>query len=421
MGAKFAPSYANLYMGWWEAAHVYGDSNPHKEHIIFYGRYIDDLLVVWDGDVELARDFVSNININNMNLKFTSHVSLDHIEFLDVDITVDTVQQTVNTSVYRKPTGGNTILNYKSSHPQHVKKGIPKGQYIRTKRLCSDRQTFEKQCQILEDRLLQRNYPLPLLKKTKEDVEKIPRENLLIYKRKTNKQSFNKQNKQRESKIVFSTPYSLEYHKICDIIKQSLPILATDTSLEHIAVEGCRYVARKSKTIGNIIAPSDLASVNTRTWLPQRFGFFKCRAQKCKTCSHVVEGMNFTSTTTNRTYNIRYNLNCKSNHVIYLLTCRGCNIQYVGKTKRLVRDRAQEHIRDIEDPDIFTPVARHFKSEHSGNAALMFIQAIDHVPPHKRGGDRIQRLDYKEAQWIFLLNTRHPHGINKESDVNFFI
>ncbi len=35
MGAHFAPSYANLFLGHWENRFVFSDSNPYLENIVW--------------------------------------------------------------------------------------------------------------------------------------------------------------------------------------------------------------------------------------------------------------------------------------------------------------------------------------------------------------------------------------------------
>ena len=52
MGASFAPNYACLYLGHWEDEHIHGPSNPHRDKIIWYGRYIDDILGLFKGNRE---------------------------------------------------------------------------------------------------------------------------------------------------------------------------------------------------------------------------------------------------------------------------------------------------------------------------------------------------------------------------------
>lgn len=48
MGANLAPGYANLTMGYWDEGHIWA-KNPFAEHIVFYGHYIDDNLLIWNG------------------------------------------------------------------------------------------------------------------------------------------------------------------------------------------------------------------------------------------------------------------------------------------------------------------------------------------------------------------------------------
>lgn len=49
MGTRFARSYANLFMGYYESRYIQ-NPNPWAENIKLYRRYIDDLFFVWDGN-----------------------------------------------------------------------------------------------------------------------------------------------------------------------------------------------------------------------------------------------------------------------------------------------------------------------------------------------------------------------------------
>lgn len=71
MGAKFSPSLANLYMGWWEELFLFSHNNQFKTNIAWYGRYIDDLIVVWHGSGETIGEFMKYLNNNSLNLEFT--------------------------------------------------------------------------------------------------------------------------------------------------------------------------------------------------------------------------------------------------------------------------------------------------------------------------------------------------------------
>lgn len=72
MGAKFAPSYANLFMEKWEEEYLFLENNPFSEHIITYKRYIDDCIILWRGSEALFLEFITYINTNHMNINFTS-------------------------------------------------------------------------------------------------------------------------------------------------------------------------------------------------------------------------------------------------------------------------------------------------------------------------------------------------------------
>lgn len=54
MGAKFSLSLANLYMSWWEEKHIYPSNS-----IVWCGRYIDDLLLIWNQDTSSIQTFYS--------------------------------------------------------------------------------------------------------------------------------------------------------------------------------------------------------------------------------------------------------------------------------------------------------------------------------------------------------------------------
>ncbi|CAN2389486.1 hypothetical protein PRIEUP_LOCUS5899, partial [Pristimantis euphronides] len=80
MGAKCAPSYANLFMGAFEEFfNINGRSNT-----VLYKRYIDDLLLIWRGSHDSLKSLVFELNQNNWGLEFTSTIHESNIVFLDL-------------------------------------------------------------------------------------------------------------------------------------------------------------------------------------------------------------------------------------------------------------------------------------------------------------------------------------------------
>ena len=66
--------------------------------------------------------------------------------------------------------------------------------------------------------------------------------------------------------------------------------------------------------------------------LERTVGSFKCKKSRCQVCLNVNETDTFTSTVTKKTYKINHKFDCSDKYLIYLLTCKKCLIQYVGKT-----------------------------------------------------------------------------------------
>lgn len=70
MGTRFAPSYANLFMGLFESRFI---QNKHRwsSNIILYKRYIDDLIFLWDGSEVEFKEFTNYLNQNHYGITLT--------------------------------------------------------------------------------------------------------------------------------------------------------------------------------------------------------------------------------------------------------------------------------------------------------------------------------------------------------------
>ncbi|XP_069624214.1 uncharacterized protein [Ranitomeya imitator] len=109
------------------------------------------------GTLEECHQFVETLNQNPWNIKLTSSFSQTEVEFLDLKLYPG--DGYVQTTLYRKPTAVNSLLHFSSFHPQHLKKGIPKGQFYRIRRNCSTQEDFRKHSQDLTQRFKNRGYP----------------------------------------------------------------------------------------------------------------------------------------------------------------------------------------------------------------------------------------------------------------------
>lgn len=266
MGAKFSPSIANIYMAWWEQKHLFHVDHPMVSHIRWYGRYIDDLLFILELDMAAVPAFSEFLNSNNLGLRFSVQGETDIIPFLDLNL--EGINGRIKTSTFRKNTAGNNILHAESCHPRHVVNNIPTGELIRARRNCSQPAAFEKESKRIINRLLCRKYPAWTLKRASNIADKKDREVLLKYNKKPSTP------KKVDSPLVFSTTYSMEYDRICTIVKKHLPLIHLDPDLSNTLSAGFRCVARRAPTLSQSLSPSLFLSkpTNTPTWL-QHTGF----------------------------------------------------------------------------------------------------------------------------------------------------
>ena len=85
-----------------------------------------------------------------------------------------------------------------------------------------------------------------------------------------------------------------------------------------------------------------------------------------------------------------------------MIQCNRCNLQYIGETKRRLKDRFNEHRRTIDNPNTKskpTTAAEHFLSS----------------PNHTANDMQLNRDSMRKAKEAFLISkgrTLVPHGLN---------
>ena len=117
------------------------------------------------------------------NIRFETNFSTESVNFLDVTVSIQREQ--IRTSLYTKPTDAHLYLNAKSCHPKHVVKNLPKGQFIRVRRICSEDADFEQHAREMMKFFIQRGYQEKDLVNDISLVRKMSRNELLQEKIKT--------------------------------------------------------------------------------------------------------------------------------------------------------------------------------------------------------------------------------------------
>uniref|UniRef100_A0A8C5WFM7 Reverse transcriptase domain-containing protein n=1 Tax=Leptobrachium leishanense TaxID=445787 RepID=A0A8C5WFM7_9ANUR len=90
MGTSCAPSYANLYLAWWEKLIVFStEMTRFSMYVKNWMRYIDDILFVWQGSIEMLNEWLALLNNNDIGLSLTLVIGGNSIEFLDLNIFIN--------------------------------------------------------------------------------------------------------------------------------------------------------------------------------------------------------------------------------------------------------------------------------------------------------------------------------------------
>ena len=127
----------------------------------------------------------------------------------------------------------------------------------------------------------------------------------------------------------------------------------------------------------------------------------KCKP-KCTTCSHLSCKNHFTSTKTKTTYPIRHSFTCQSSNLVYLLTCKRCNKQYVGLTTSQLNVRINHHRSNILNKRAIY-ISQHFNFEDHSLSHLV-VQPIDTI---KDNPQPLQELRKLERFWIKTLKLQY--------------
>ena len=97
---------------------------------------------------------------------------------------------------------------------------------------------------------------------------------------------------------------------------------------------------QRPKSLGDYLVLSKVK--RTHRTEPRSMGTVRCGSGRCPVCQHLEPGDTFVSHITPK-YSINYELDCKSSNAVYLISCKVCQIQYVGSTTTKFKFRFNNH------------------------------------------------------------------------------
>ena len=85
----------------------------------------------------------------------------------------------------------------------------------------------------------------------------------------------------------------------------------------------------------------------------------RTQGRPCKCCDLLQECSSFSFEGGSDPFELRYHFTCDTRNVLYVVTCQGCGLDYIGKTEREVRDRCGEYRLAIEKQRFTQGVHKH--------------------------------------------------------------
>ncbi|XP_040183666.1 uncharacterized protein LOC120916795 [Rana temporaria] len=272
MGAKFAPSIANAFMAQWEESAIY-EHMPAE--LILYKRYIDDVIILWNGNKASLEHFMETLNKNEKNIKLVWKIDTKEVDFLDLNVSLE--GNRIITKTYFKTVDTNSYLSVESCHHKPWLYNIPKGQLVRLKRNCTKEEDFNEQAQFIGKRFEDKGYDISWLKEQVINVQKLDRKHMLENK------TANKvpPNNGAPSLIL---DYNVQHKEINKLIQRHWHVLLGDKDLQTILPKKPNIIYKRAPTLRDLLVKSDGfrgASSPSRLALSTRYSWSWTPSGKC--------------------------------------------------------------------------------------------------------------------------------------------
>ena len=282
--------------------------------ILYFGRYRDDCLVLWNVADEKLQKLYNFIDTLNPDLMFAIEIGNQSICFLDLRISI--VWNKITTTVYSKPTDFHFYLYADSCHKKSSIKGIQKCVALRLRRICSSYNDYTAKSKEYTKFLLNKEHDLKSVQQCFIDVGKASRHEA--------RKKVNPRN--AENLIVFSASFNLHGPNLNKIINRNIDLLLNNDNLKELYPKGTiLVVTKKEKNLQQLLMRSDPYNIKDDQILKEDYGYTKCSYKNCDYCNNFVDETNHIEcNTTGRKYKIRRDTTCNSKNVIHVAYCISC-------------------------------------------------------------------------------------------------
>ena len=435
MGAHNSCSYSDIALRPVDMS-VMQSKNDVFSDLLFFGRFRDDCLSLWSGDVRKLSDFFTYINTLDPHLKFTMEIGKqtfkddEFLTFLDnpnsdilsllelaekeimfLDIHIYKKDGRLETTVYSKPTDSHLFLQGSSCHKKSSVTGIQKGVALRLRRICSTDEEYKVNSKKYKAFLVSRGHKPSTVVKNFQIVDNLSREEA----RQKSVKSFS------SDSVIFCNTFNPRGPDVSNIIRKHSSLLYDTPGLKDIFTNNCIKVStRRSKNLKELLTRADPYNIKLDVSDSSVHGYRKCESN-CDSCdNYVQEGDSILCKATGRRFKIRRDTTCTSSNVIYVAFCKVCELQGVGSTTKWL-PRLRNYKSHINKRVPSCGIVKHFfgncrgvDENPSSNLKFMLVDCLNNV--ENLSSDEVDNLLLqKEKFWIASLVTQHK-GMNGSHD-----
>ena len=152
------------------------------------------------------------------------------------------VNNKIQITLHRKPTNQEAFLDAKSEHPRSLQNNIQYSQPLRLKTICSKTTEYDKNCDIIKQNFLQRQYREDALDEQIKKVDTTERKELFTNKEKSNK-----------NRIPLSLTCNRTLPNISNIVNRNWNILQINTEFHGVFQSKSIIAFKRNKNLYEII------------------------------------------------------------------------------------------------------------------------------------------------------------------------
>ena len=337
MSTIFAPTYANLTMGFFEFTFYDLCRDKFGENLgnfIFenWSRFLDDCETLLEENKINPNDLLTILNSINPSIQFTMEYSKDAIPFLDILIKRN--NDNIWMDIYYKPTDTHRCLPFSSNHPNHCKKNIP---FTLARHICTIVENTEAKMKHLENlkiNLSKYQYPKQLTEFGINKALSVPLQELRTPKTIS-----------IDNSLPFITTYNPNNPNVYEMIDKSVQCLKRS---KVDGFENLRVIKSKRQ------APNIKKILTKAEFSQKQVGVFKCPDKRCECCASLLLGNSYTFKNVDKTFNLKAHFSCDSSNLLYIVICPTCGEVYTGETgvgKTKLRDSVRVYRQHIRQPE----------------------------------------------------------------------